>query len=487
MSLIQALILGIVQGLTEFLPVSSSAHLVLVPFWLNWHIPADQAFSFDVLVQMGTLVAVIVYFWKDLWRIIKAWVTALWQRNPFGTLEARLGWWLILASVPAVLVGVLIKDTVEAAFGSPAATAGFLLVTALLLFLAEKIGKKQRGMAEMSWVDALAMGAGQALALFPGISRSGATIAAGMIRNLDRSTAARFSFLMSVPVMLGAGALSILDLKDIQGASAYLPALAVGFLVAAIVGYLSIHWLLKLLQQHSLIGFAIYCAIVGVATLVLFAVKGGLLTSQPVEQPSMKTISVAYTPTVAWLLPELDSCARQQSSLGLVVTETSADALPSTDAEIKLRWGAPNNLSSPSFIIGEDSLVFVIHPTHPDPSLNLETLKGLYLTGEGGFTVWRFPLNNEADGFLRAMLNLPSSPAGNEWLAMDIIAMRSAIAKDSQAIGYLPSRWVDGQVKVIAIDSVEIMAIPVLALTKTEPQGEVKSLLECLAGAVAIP
>ena len=209
MSLIQAIILGIVQGLTEFLPISSSAHLVLVPFWLNWQIPADQAFSFDVLVQVGTLVAVIAYFWKDLWLIVKSWIMAVWKRKPFASIEARLGWWLILASIPAVVVGLLIKDTVEAAFGSPAVTAGFLLVTALLLFLAEKIGKKQRGMAEMAWVDALVMGIGQALALFPGISRSGATISAGMFRNLDRSTAARFSFLMSVPVMLGAGALSL--------------------------------------------------------------------------------------------------------------------------------------------------------------------------------------------------------------------------------------------------------------------------------------
>ena len=487
MSLIQAIILGIVQGLTEFLPISSSAHLVLVPFWLNWQIPADQAFSFDVLVQVGTLVAVIAYFWKDLWLIVKSWIMAVWKRKPFASIEARLGWWLILASIPAVVVGLLIKDTVEAAFGSPAVTAGFLLVTALLLFLAEKIGKKQRGVAEMAWVDALVMGIGQALALFPGISRSGATISAGMFRNLDRSTAARFSFLMSVPVMLGAGALSILDLKDIQGVSAYLPSLIVGFLAAAIVGYLSIHWLLKLLQQHSLIGFAIYCAIVGVATLVFFSVKDGFSSSQTAEPPSLKTISVAYTPTVAWLLPELDNCARQQNGLGLVVLETSTDTQTSSNAEIKLRWGAPDNLSTSAFVIAEDSLVFVINPTHPDPSLNLETLKGIFSTSEGGFTVWRFPPDNEADGVLRMLLNLPPSPAGNEWLAMDMVAMRSAVARDSQAIGYLPSRWVDRQVKVITVDGIKTMAIPVLALTQMEPQGEVKSLLECLAGAVAAP
>jgi len=154
--------------------------------------------------------------------------------------------------------------------------------------------------------------------------------------------------------------------------SAYLPSLIVGFLAAAIVGYLSIHWLLKLLQQHSLIGFAIYCVIVGVATLVFFSVKDGFSSSQTAEPPSLKTISVAYTPTVAWLLPELDNCARQQNGLGLVVLETSTDTQTSSNAEIKLRWGAPDNLSTSAFVIAEDSLVFVINPTHPDPSLNLE-------------------------------------------------------------------------------------------------------------------
>lgn len=273
MTILQAILLGIVQGLTEFLPVSSSAHLVLVPFFLNWTLPAEQVFVFDVLVQLGTLVAVIVFFWKDLWGIVQAWVKALLARKPFGDPQARMGWYLILATIPAGLLGVLIKDTVEAAFHSALAVGGFLIVTAALLYIAEWLGKRSRKLEEMTWKDALVMGIGQAGAIFPGVSRSGATITAGMLRGLDRPAAARFSFLMSVPVMLAAGVLSIFDVAEMPGLSAFLPSLVVGFISAAVVGYFAIRWLLGYLVRHSLKGFAIYCAALGLLTIVVSLVK----------------------------------------------------------------------------------------------------------------------------------------------------------------------------------------------------------------------
>jgi len=166
-TLIQSLILGIIQGLTEFLPISSSAHLVLVPYLFGWQIPEAQVFPFDVLVQLGTLGAVIIYFWKDLWSIVRDFFKALVARQPFGSENARLGWYLILATIPAGVAGVLIKDVVEAAFNSITATALFLFATALLLVLAELLGKRTRSFAEIKWLDALVIGLFQMISLSP--------------------------------------------------------------------------------------------------------------------------------------------------------------------------------------------------------------------------------------------------------------------------------------------------------------------------------
>lgn len=268
MTLFQAFILGIVQGLTEFLPISSSGHLVLVPFLFGWELNPEQVFPFDTLVQMGTLVAVIIYFWKDLVSIVIAVFKGLADRKPFGTQDARLGWLLVLATIPAGLAGLLLEDMVEAAFHSARATAFFLLVTAALLLIAEWLGKRSREMDSMTWKDALWIGLAQVLSLFPGVSRSGSTIAGGMTRDLKRSDAARFSFLMSVPIMLAAGGYSVYKLLKMPGLADFLPVMAVGFLTAGLVGYLSIRWLLGYLQNHSLKGFAIYVTVVAAVILV---------------------------------------------------------------------------------------------------------------------------------------------------------------------------------------------------------------------------
>ena len=266
----QAIILGIVQGITEFLPISSSAHLVLVPFFLNWQLNPVWVFPFDVLVQMGTLLAVLVYFWKDLLDILKGIWLAVKIRTLKDNPDAWLGIWVVIATIPAGLIGLLIKDQVEAAFNSPLATGIFLLVTAALLFLAEYLGKRSRGLKQMNWLDAVVVGLAQALAIFPGVSRSGATISAGMLRNLKRPSAARFSFLMSIPVFVAAAVLSISDLADIPNLSGFLPVLLAGFLAAAVVGYLSIRWLLAFISKHSLKGFAVYCIALAVLTILVY-------------------------------------------------------------------------------------------------------------------------------------------------------------------------------------------------------------------------
>jgi undecaprenyl-diphosphatase len=267
MTLLQSIILGIVQGLTEFLPVSSSAHLVLVPYLLNWNIPEEQAFVFDVLVQVATLAAVIAYFWTDLIGIGRAWLAGLRQRKPFDDPNSRLGWLILLATLPAGVLGVAIKDLIEQAFASPVATACFLLVTAGLLVVAERAGKRTRPLAALTWLDALWIGFGQAVAVFPGISRSGATISTGMLRDLERPASARFAFLISIPIMLAAGLYAGLDLLQIPDFTSLLPVFIPGFIAAAVVGYLSIRWLLGYLVRGTLYGFVVYC--IALALLVL--------------------------------------------------------------------------------------------------------------------------------------------------------------------------------------------------------------------------
>jgi undecaprenyl-diphosphatase len=268
MTIIQAIILGIVQGLTEFIPVSSSAHLVLVPYLLNWTIDPDIDFIFDVLVQVGTLVSVIIYFRKALVAITTSFITGIGNRQPFKDPQALLGWYLIMATIPASVIGLLLKDQVEEAFNNPVATAICLIVTAGLLTASEFIGKRNRSIHKINWIDALWTGFFQAAAIFPGISRSGATISGGMFRNLDRSSAAKFSFLMSVPVMIAAGLVASLDLFQTPDLTNMLAPIIIGFVTSAIVGYLAIRWLLTYLAHRSLFIFAIYCALLGLIIIL---------------------------------------------------------------------------------------------------------------------------------------------------------------------------------------------------------------------------
>ena len=273
MSFFQAILLGIIQGLTEFLPVSSSAHLALIPYWLNWNLSEEYVFLFGVLVQMGTLLAVIVYFWKDILTILKAFFTGIVKKQPFADPEAKLGWMIIIASIPAAFAGVLIKDVVESAFNSPRAIAIFLLCTAGLLFLAEKMPSKNRTLRDLTWLDALLIGIFQAFALFPGISRSGATISGGLFRKFNRGDASRFAFLISIPIMIGAGLFSVFDMPDLTSLTTVLPALILATIVAAIVGYFSIRWMLAYIRSKPFTIFSVYCAVIGTVTLILTFVR----------------------------------------------------------------------------------------------------------------------------------------------------------------------------------------------------------------------
>jgi undecaprenyl-diphosphatase len=262
MNLIQSFILGIIEGLTEFIPVSSTAHMLIAQKLLN--IPSDDAmFAFLILVQIGPMIALIVYFWKDLWALVKAFFA-----KPFSTPENKMAWFVIIATIPALLAGVALKKVVEGMFTTPLLEAGIRLVAAaILLFLAEYFGKRARNLDSMNWLDALIVGLFQIFAVFPGSSRSGSAISGGMLRGLDRPAATRFAFLMSAPVMLAAGLYELLSLRKAAHLSSFLPPLAIGFIVAAIVGWISIRWFINYVSKNSLYVFAAYCAVVGVICL----------------------------------------------------------------------------------------------------------------------------------------------------------------------------------------------------------------------------
>lgn len=274
MTFFQAIILGIIQGMTEFIPVSSSGHLVLAPYLFGWHISPKEAFVFDVLAQAATLVAVLIYFWKDLWEIFTALMAGLAAKEPFQDQRSRLGYLILLSSLPAGITALLFKDTFEAAFNSPRSSALFLSVTALLLILAERVRSRQRSETEITWFDALWVGFFQILALFPGISRSGSTISGGMTRGLHRKAAARFSFLMSIPVLTASGLLALYDLSQMPELYSQLPAYLAGCVAAGLVGYGVIHWLLSYLSQRSLYPFAVYCVVVSGLFVILITVGG---------------------------------------------------------------------------------------------------------------------------------------------------------------------------------------------------------------------
>lgn len=273
MTIIQAIILGIIQGLSEFIPISSSAHLVITQSLLGWKLSTQEAFIFDVLVHLGTLIALIIYFYQDIWQIIRAVVSGIATRHPFSEHESRLGWIILLATLPAVIAGLIFQSQVEQTFSSPLFAGIFLFLTAILLFLAEIIGKRKRKLEQINWKDGLIIGLFQAIALLPGVSRSGSAITGGMVRNLDRPASARFSFLLSIPAIAGAVVLASVDLIKAPNFALQIPTLIAGFIVSGLVGYLSIRWLLSYLTKHSLYIFSGYCLVVSLS-IIIFSISG---------------------------------------------------------------------------------------------------------------------------------------------------------------------------------------------------------------------
>jgi undecaprenyl-diphosphatase len=268
-SLAQAIVLGIVQGLTEFLPISSSGHLRIVPAFAGWE---DPGAAFTAVIQLGTMAAVLLYFRRDLVRIATAWLRSLRDRERRSELDARLGWYLILGTVPIVIFGVAFKNQIENGARDLYLIGTMLIVFGLVLLAAEARSRRNRDIATITRRDAVAVGFAQALALVPGVSRSGATISAGLLLGFDRVAAARFSFLLSVPAVVLSG---LYELKDVvngtaEGAVGVGPT-AVATVLAFVTGYASIAFLLRFLTTHTTGVFVAYRVVLGTVVLALAA------------------------------------------------------------------------------------------------------------------------------------------------------------------------------------------------------------------------
>lgn len=273
MDFLQALILGVVQGLTEFLPISSSAHLVLFPHYMGWNVNPEANIPYDVIVHFGTLMAVLIFFYSDIRQLASAIIASIKERSVGNDPYRRLAWFLVIGTLPAGIVYLLIDDLLRDTLNSPAMVGGFLIVTAGLLVSSELLSKTRRDTKQLRLSDVLFIGFAQGLAILPGISRSGSTIAAGLFRGLSREEAARFSFLLSIPVILVGAIHQIGDISTSGELAAQATILIGGFIGASITGYFAIKYFIDYLKKHSLYVFALYCFVLGTVTLVLPTLK----------------------------------------------------------------------------------------------------------------------------------------------------------------------------------------------------------------------
>jgi undecaprenyl-diphosphatase len=276
MNFLQAIVLGIVQGLTEFLPVSSTAHLRIVPALFGWHFAGphggrtnDPGAPFTAVVQLGTTLALVVYFWRELLHVTVAWFRGLVDKSVRRSLEYKLGWYLIVATIPVGVFGLVFSDQITTGARNLWVISVTLIALGALLYAAEKVGTRARDEEEINTTDAVVVGTAQALALIPGASRSGTTITAGLFRGLTREAAARFSFLLSIPAVLLSGVYEAINPGKGKSHGVGLTGLAV--VAAFIVGLASIHWLLRWLTRHGTFVFVYYRVALGVLLIVLLS------------------------------------------------------------------------------------------------------------------------------------------------------------------------------------------------------------------------
>ena len=268
MDFLQAVILGIVEGVTEFLPVSSTGHLTIVEKMMGLSIDDDTVTAFTAVIQSGAIAAVILYFWRDVWAITRTWFRGITDTSVRGTLDYRLGWYVIVGTIPVVVAGVLGEGLITGPLRNLWWVAAGLIGWSIVMVLAERFGQQNRHESDLTMRDSIFIGVVQVFALVPGVSRSGATISAGLFANLDRVTATRVSFFLSIPALLGAG---LKELPSAVGGDIPVAATIVATVVSFIVAYAAVAWLLKFVAGHSIVWFVWYRLALGAILVALLA------------------------------------------------------------------------------------------------------------------------------------------------------------------------------------------------------------------------
>jgi undecaprenyl-diphosphatase len=271
--LLKAVFLGTLQGLTEFLPISSSAHLRIFPEFLGW---GDPGAAFTAVIQIGTELAVLIYFRKDIWRIATMWLKSLRRPEYRGHLDARMGWYIILGSLPIVVLGIFLKDTIEEDFRNLWIIGTTLIVLGVILGIADRVGSSDRTIKQMQVRHAVLLGAAQACALIPGVSRSGATISMGRFLGYDREAATRYAFLLAIPAVVGAGLFELREIPHGDNSYGWGPTI-LATVVSFVVGYAAIAWLLRYVTTKSYLPFVIYR--IGLGSLVLVLLAAGTISA----------------------------------------------------------------------------------------------------------------------------------------------------------------------------------------------------------------
>ena len=424
--------LGVLQGLTEFVPISSSAHLVLVPWLLGWPSPA---LAFDTTLHLGTLAAILAYFWRDIGRLAAGFWASLRERRLAGQPERRLAWLILAGSLPAALAGYLLEDFFARLFQAPLWVAGLLVVTGLALILGERAIQSRQQAAEMGFLDALLIGLAQACAIAPGISRSGATISMGLWRGLGRRAAARYSFLLAVPVLLGSGLWELIRLVGRPSSFSWQD-MTIGFLAAAGSGYLCIRYLLSYLRRGRLHPFAIYCCLVGVLTLGS-SFLAGCRSATPTPVP------ISGCPAMRPLLEELaQAYLASHSSAAIEFREGNGPqaerALKAGQIDILMACREPSPGEELQVaLIAQDGIAILVNSANAVQGLNLSQLRDIL---DGQVLDWEEvggrpgevmvlsreegPLRSEFERLVMegatvtpAAIVLPSGPAMAQWVA----------------------------------------------------------------------
>jgi undecaprenyl-diphosphatase uppP len=266
-----AIILGVIEGITEFLPISSTGHLTIAEKMLGYSISDSSITAFTAIIQSGAVLATVVYFWKDISRVLMAWMRGLFVNKYRKNSDYKYGWAIIIGSIPIAIIGILFKDEIETVLRSLWFVAIALILWSLVMWWADKKAKQNLHEEDITWRDTLAVGIAQCLALIPGVSRSGATMSAGLLRNFDRVAVTKLSFFLSIPALSAAGILQIISKHSVIGASVGWTATIIATLISFVVAYISVAWLLKFVAKHDYSVFIWYRVIVGVLLLIALA------------------------------------------------------------------------------------------------------------------------------------------------------------------------------------------------------------------------